>query len=228
VPATTTPNGVDLDRFTPDLRVRREMREREGLGDDDLVALFVGGDWARKGLDQAVRGLAVAQRAVERRLTLWVVGKGDERRLRRLAASCGVDGQVRFFGFRADVEPFYQAADLFVFPTLYEAFPLVSLEAAACGLPIVAPAVSGIDQLVGNDEGGLLVDRSPEAIGAAIASLASDAALRVRLGEAARQRASQYSWDRSVASVVETYRRLLGERRADRELAVVPQGEGSG
>jgi UDP-glucose:(heptosyl)LPS alpha-1,3-glucosyltransferase len=107
------------------------------------------------------------------------------------------------------VEPFYQAADLFVFPTLYEAFPLVSLEAAACGLPIVATPASGIDQLVGAEEAGLLVDRSPQSIGAAIARIACDARLAARLGEAARRRASQYTWERSVSRVVETYRRLL-------------------
>jgi UDP-glucose:(heptosyl)LPS alpha-1,3-glucosyltransferase len=215
VPAITTPNGVDFRTFKPDAGVRRRLRAAEGVGDDELVCLFVGGDWARKGVEQAVRGLARAQELTDRPLRLWLVGGGDQRRLQAVAAECGVARSVSFFGFRTDVEPFYQAADLFVFPTLYEAFPLVALEAAACGLPIVATPVSGVTELVGDNEAGMLIERSPASIGAAIARLATDNGTRERMAAAALRRVSAYSWDGSVASVIDAYHDLIGGSQSD-------------
>jgi UDP-glucose:(heptosyl)LPS alpha-1,3-glucosyltransferase len=219
VPAMTTPNGVDLGAFTPDPGRRAEVRRREAVADQELVCLFVGGDWARKGVDHTIRGVAAAQRTTSRPLLLWIVGQGDQRRMQALADAHGVGGRVRFFGFRPEVEQFYQAADLFLLPTLYEAFPLVALEAAASALPIVATRVSGVDELIGDGQAGLLVERSAEAIGDAVARLAADDELRSRLAETARLRAAAYTWDRSVASVLEAYRGLLDQPSAAAELA---------
>ena len=87
-----------------------------------------------------------------------MVGAGDAARIEALAGRHGVAGRLRLLGRRADVERWYQAADLFVFPTAYEAFPLVGLEAAASALPLVATAVNGIEDLVQDGDAGLLVE----------------------------------------------------------------------
>ena len=126
-----------------------------------------------------------------------------------LATRNGIGNQVRFHGVRRDPERFYQAADFFLFPSAYEAFSLASLEAAACGLPLVVLPISGSRELVGNNEGGLLVEPSVESVAEAVDRLASDQGLRLILGAEARRRVQGYSWDRSVASVTEVYRDLL-------------------
>lgn len=202
-----TPNGVDLDRFRPDVEARLKSRRAEGIGEGEVVALFVGGDWDHKGVSIAIEALACAR---SRSLRLWIVGRGDEDRFCAYARRLGVAERVRFFGVRSDAERFYQAADVFVLPSRYEAFPLVLLEAAACGVPVVATRVNGVEELVGEHEGGLIVDRTAEAFGEALAQLGADAGRRARMGEAARRRASTYSWDRSAASVLAIYRELLG------------------
>jgi UDP-glucose:(heptosyl)LPS alpha-1,3-glucosyltransferase len=174
---------------------------------DRVVALFVGGDWDRKGLAIAIESLAVAvDRGAE--LELWVVGAGDERRFRRIAERAGVSARVRFFGFRAVADPYYAAADVFVLPTAYEAHPLVPHEAAAAGLPVVVTRVNGVDELIGEDEAGMLVERNPDAVGAALARLALDHELRERLGRAARARTRELTWERSSERMVSLYRRL--------------------
>ena len=94
-------------------------------------------------------------------------------------------------------------------PSAYEAFSLVFLEAAACGLPLVVPPISGAKEIVGGDEGGLLVQRSVASVSAALARLAADPGLRSALGAEARRRAQLYTWDRSAASVTDLYSRLL-------------------
>lgn len=210
VPVTVTPNGVDVERYRPEPAVRSEVRGAEGVAEDEVVALFVGGDWDRKGLDVAISALAVA-RGQGAPVRLWVVGTGDEERFSSVARSEGVGAQVRFFGAQARTERFFQAADLFVLPTLYETFSLVAYEAAACGLPVVAPRVAGIDELVGSDEAGLLVEREREPVGKAVAWLALHPTARSEMGEAGRLRAQQYTWARSVDAVVELYEHLLDQ-----------------
>jgi UDP-glucose:(heptosyl)LPS alpha-1,3-glucosyltransferase len=198
VPVLVTPNGISRHRadVTPEPRTQGRV-----------VALFVGGDWDRKGLGLAIEGLAVAvARGAD--LELWVVGVGDERRFRRIAERAGVAERVRLLGFRAHVEPYYAAADLFVLPTAYEAHPLVPHEAAAAGLPVVVTRVNGVDELIGRNEAGLLVDRDADAVGAAMARLALDADLRERLGREARTRTRDLTWERSTAQMVSLYRDL--------------------
>jgi UDP-glucose:(heptosyl)LPS alpha-1,3-glucosyltransferase len=211
VPTRVAPNGVDIERFRPNPETRRDTRTDEDIGADDVVALFVGGDWDHKGLAVAIRALARATGDTAAGLWLWVVGKGDARRFRAVARQHGVEKRVRFFGARTDPERFYQAADVFVLPTLYETFSLAAFEAAASGLPVVAPRVSGIDELIGDDEAGIVVERSSEVVAAALSRLAADPDLRKHMGDEARRRASLYTWEHSVDSMLALYRELLGE-----------------
>jgi glycosyltransferase involved in cell wall biosynthesis len=214
VPVAVTPNGVDTVRFSPAPAVRNVVRRAEGIGDAEFIAIFVGGDWDRKGLAIAIAGLAVAHRVTGRRLLLWIVGSGDERRFRAMAETAGVSENVRFFGARTDTERLYQSADVFVLPTLYETFSLAAYEAAACGLPIVATRVSGVEELIGNDDAGFIVERTPEAIGGALDRLATEPELRGRLGTAGRRRAESFTWHRSTSAVLELYRAFLKDDSA--------------
>jgi glycosyltransferase involved in cell wall biosynthesis len=213
IPIRLALNGIDVDRFRPDEDVRRELRAEEGVPPTDLVALFVGGDWDRKGLAIAIDGIAKASVTARRALNLWVVGRGDERRFRRIAERCGIPQRVRFFGVRSDPERLYQASDVFVLPTLYETFSLAAFEAAASGLPVLGPAVSGIEELIGQNEGGIVVERTSQSVGDAIARLAEDADLCARLGEAARRRASEYTWEKSVEAILAAYSDALDSQR---------------
>ena len=107
-----------------------------------------------------------------------MVGSGDQARIESLARRLDVEDRIRFFGPRTDGERFYGAADVFCLPSLYEAFPLVGLEAAAAGLPLVATRVSGIEDLVVHGESGLLVERTDEAVGDALIRLSADSKLQ--------------------------------------------------
>ena len=203
-----TPNGVDVERYRPDADLRSELRKAEGVKHDELVAVFVGGDWGHKGLPIAIEAISLAAReGVDARL--WVVGEGPRASFEILAERCGIGSRVRFFGSRPDVERFYSGADVFVLPTAYETFSLVAHEAAACARPIVAPAVSGIADLVGDDEAGIIVPRTSEGVAAAIVTLARDVKRRERLGQCGRRRAMAFTWERAVTSVTDLYRLQL-------------------
>jgi UDP-glucose:(heptosyl)LPS alpha-1,3-glucosyltransferase len=210
VPVVLTPNGVDLERFRPDSELRAKVREQHAIRADEIVVLFVGGDWNHKGVGVAIEGLAEAQRRTPRQLRLWIVGRGNERRFGALAEHCGIGERVEFMGPQPATERFYQAADVFVVLSLYETFSLVAHEAAAAGVPVVSTRVSGIEDLLGDGDSGLIVERTAQSVGAAIALLAADDALRERLGAAGNARVSSATWERSIDSVTALYDTLLG------------------
>lgn len=197
-------NGVDLEEFGPDAASRRDVRQRLEIGDDELVAVFVGGEWGRKGLQVALDALARAPA-----WRLLVVGPGDEDEYSRSAESLGVSERVRFVGAVDKPAPYYAAADVFLLPTLYETFSLVTFEAAACGLPLLVTPVSGVEELIVDGENGWLIDRDPVGIAERLRQL-EDAALRARLGSAARASAAEYGWD----AMVDGYERLYEELSA--------------
>jgi D-inositol-3-phosphate glycosyltransferase len=108
----------------------------------------------------------------------------------------GIPTRVKFFGWQADPSSFYKASDIFVLPSRYEADPLVALEAAACALPVVATAVNGVVDLLGDGQAGMIVERDRDDVARALAALAVSADLRRSLGAEGRTRVqSRGGWD---------------------------------
>jgi glycosyltransferase involved in cell wall biosynthesis len=198
------PNACDLERFRPNPELRAEMRKTLGVEPHEVVALFVGSDFERKGLRPTIEALPHIP-ADGARPHLWVVGAGDEARYQRLAQDLGVDEYVKFFGGRPDAERFFAAADIFVLPTLYETFCIAAYEAAAIGLPVVGTPVSGIDELVGDGRAGIAVTQDTSEIATALETLARNRPLRERLGVTGRERASFYTWSRAEQSALAGY-----------------------
>jgi glycosyltransferase involved in cell wall biosynthesis len=196
------PNAADVNRFKPATRPQRvEWRRVNGIGESDTVAVFVGGEWRRKGLDLAIQ--AVGQ-LPQKDVKLLVLGKDAEQpRFEALAVEAGVRERVLFLGFRNDVADAMAASDIFLFPSWYEAFSLATIEAAACGLPIVATKINGAEDFVVPGETGQFIEHDPKQIATVLERLAFSAADRRRMGENSRKLVEQrYTWDR-VAQMTE-------------------------
>jgi UDP-glucose:(heptosyl)LPS alpha-1,3-glucosyltransferase len=196
------PNGVDRETFRPSAVLRDQVREELGLSASELVAAFVGGEWERKGLRHAIEGLAGAPD-----WRLIILGEGDQPSYERLSVGGGTASRVHFLGRRTDVARVLAAADAFVLPTEYEAFPLVVLEAAAAGLPLLVSRVNGAVDLIKEGENGFFIGRDAASITEALAALGVNPALRSAQATAARASTEAYGWDR----VVEAYGDLLSE-----------------
>lgn len=190
------PNGVDHETFraVSDAE-RRALRQRFGLPADRCIALFLGGDWERKGLRDAISAVAGLSD-----VTLVVVGRGDEAAMRAHASRLGAAGQVMFAGPSSEPQLWYQAADLLLFPSRYEAFSLVTLEAAASGLPIIAHAINGTEDLILPRENGILSEWGSEALRSHVVTLRDDAALRQRMRTGAVAISRRYAWDEIAAA----------------------------
>ena len=194
VPTVTIPNGVSLERFCPDEHKRAEARKRHGLAADELVALFVGSEWERKGLTVAIDALAHAPD-----WKLLVVGNGSVANYQSHARAIGVEPRVVFVGTASDPAPYYCASDAFVLPTAYETFSLVTYEAAATGVPLLVTPVNGVTDLLVDGRNGWFIDRDPERIAARLRSLGASPQLRAEMGADGRSAAQRFTWRRMVS-----------------------------
>ena len=209
VPSTVIPNAADHDRFRPDADLRASVRTTLGVTADTTIVLFLGGDWGRKGLGVTIEGVAAARRAGATNVELWVVGSGDVPRYQAASKALDDSPWCTFHGFSREPQRFLAAADVFVSATTYEAFPLAALEAAACGLPVVATNVNGIAELIRDGKEGIIVARDASSVTLAITTLARDTALRQSMGLAARESAARYTWDAVARTTLDTYDALL-------------------
>jgi glycosyltransferase involved in cell wall biosynthesis len=206
----TIHNGVDTAGFAPGLHAKqaRELRERLGIQPGSLVAAFVARSlWAHKGLAELLRALALSDG-----WEIVVAGGGDRRRYQQLADSLGVGTYVHWLGITADIEPVYELADAFVLPSRYETFSLVSFEAAASGLPVIAAPVNGVRELIEDGRNGFLVRRDPADIARCLDQLSADPARRAAMGRSAREAALRFSWHETVTRHSELYARIAAGR----------------
>lgn len=144
---------------------------------------------------------------------LLLAGTGPrEAALRAAAAARGVSGRVVFLGFRADVLDLLRAVEIAVVPSRREGFPMITLEAMSVGTPVVATAIDGIQEQIESDVDGLLVPPGDAtSLADAVVRLFGDAALREKLGAAARRRVETSF---TVAGAVAATRRVYAELEA--------------
>jgi D-inositol-3-phosphate glycosyltransferase len=214
------PYGVDRARFHPG--DRRAARAALGVTRPHVLA-FVGRLQPLKAPDVAVLALAaLARQRPDLDAELLVVGgasgngNGEPARLARLAADAGVADRVRFLAAQPHdrLATVYRAADLVLMPSWSESFGLVALEAQACGTPVLAAEVGGLQHAVGDGTTGVLLgSRQPEAWAGAVARLLSNPRRLAAMGAAASRFAGVHGWDRTAARLLGIYGDLVHARR---------------
>ena len=201
--------GVEHAFFAPG--DARGARHALGLGPGPVL-LFVGRIQPLKGVDVAVRALAELGRPDALLLVVGgASGLGGGTEVGRIVAlidDLGVCEQVVF----VDPQPhhilstYYRAADVVVVPSRSESFGLVALEAAACGIPVVASAVGGLLTLVDDGVTGYLIgERDPAAFASRIRAIIDDPVHAAVMGEHAAERARRYTWSFAAARLRRVY-----------------------
>lgn len=187
------PRGVDCDQFRPDAAGRARVRERLGMGAEQVVV----GHVSRIAAEKNVEYLAAAlERLVSgcARARVIVVGDGPARA--ELEARLGAAGTCVGYQTGAALAEYYAAFDLFAFASTTETFGNVVLEAMAAGLPVVALDAGGPGEIVRHQETGILISPKSAAsvMADALAGLIQDEARRAAMGAAARKYAEGQSW----------------------------------
>jgi glycosyltransferase involved in cell wall biosynthesis len=198
------PNGVDTVKFHP---MERELARRQcGLEENRRYLLTVSRFSHEKGLDHLLRAFArISCPDVE----LVLVGEGPKKgELLALAAELGITQRLKLPGVlgHAEVCAWYNAADLFCLPSLWEGCPNVVIEALACGTPVVASRVGGIPDLVPHADLGLLVPPGE----AELLAQAIDLALAKNWDRRGiSQFGSAHSWSEVADRVIEVFEGVL-------------------
>jgi glycosyltransferase involved in cell wall biosynthesis len=201
------PNGVDVDRFKPTIDAASSKRQF-GLGTQPCV-LFVGSLIPRKGLAFLVEA---AKKIVKERGDAKFVIAGTGPLKQQLTETLKQSNLTNSFVFLGNIQEdklanLYGAADVFVLPSIQEGQGIVLLEAQACGKPVVAFGVGGVNEAVCNGETGLLVQAgNTDALADGLLRLLSDEPLRMRMGASGRRFVSEnYTWNLCAQRMLKVY-----------------------
>ncbi|HRV90874.1 MAG TPA: glycosyltransferase, partial [Anaerolineae bacterium] len=154
---------------------------------------------------------------------LVIIGDGEQKdELSKLAGKLGIAERVEFTGkIPFDEVPLYlKAADLFCFASTTETQGLVTMEALAAELPVVAVEASGTQDVVEHDRQGLLAENNPEALAAAINRVLDDEELYHRFKQATADRAAEFDMKRKAEDLIEVYHQAIDDQRAGRPVQV--------
>ena len=212
---TVVPNALDLTRFVDPLtsEQRNRLMGELHLSPGARIVLCVAMLRPGKGVEVLLKAMGRIL-AAEPRAVLLIVGDGPERsHLDRLARAVSPPGCVRWLGMRTDVPLLLQLAEVCVLPTFQEALPTVLIEASAAGVVPVASNVGGVPEVVRHGVEGLLTAPGDErALAVAVLTVLQNHGLRLRLSQAARRRAQEFSppvWARRLVEIYSQARPVM-------------------
>jgi UDP-glucose:(heptosyl)LPS alpha-1,3-glucosyltransferase len=207
------PNGVDVERFRPDPNIRRQIRQDFDIPQDARLLLFVAHEFDRKGLAHVID----AMERLGPDYRLLVVGSDNPAPYRAMARLS--HDRIIYAGEQKGIERFFAAADAFVFPTSYETFSLVCMEAMASSLTVFATSVGGIEEYLKDGQNGITILQDGADIARKVDAVFEDAPRVERMRAAARATAETYSWDSIAGKYIDLLSEVFEERRAGSRLA---------
>jgi UDP-glucose:(heptosyl)LPS alpha-1,3-glucosyltransferase len=195
-------NGLDHGLFRPvDESERQSLRQGFGVQKGDRIILFVGSGFARKGLAYLLEAVSHLKNEP---VSLWVVGHDRLGPYQARAQQLGVAARVCFWGPRAEVAPFYQAADLLALPTLYDPCSNVVLEALGCGCPVLTTGANGAAEFITPGLNGEIMAQ-PDAVPLWVEALRHWLARSrdPQASQAATEAVAHLSWEATVSQTLE-------------------------
>lgn len=208
IPLAADPRYQPLDRE----RCRNEVRRRHGV--DAPFILYVGTFQPRKNLSTLVRAYGMLRERAALPHKLLVAGRPKYmyEAVHEAIRDTRSEPHVVFAGFvdDADLPAYYNAADVFAFPSLYEGFGLPVVEAMQCGTPVVCSSASCLPEVAG--DAALLADpHGPEALCQALERVLTEVTLAEDLRRRGLRRAAQFSWERTARETVRVYEQAAAE-----------------
>lgn len=220
------PNGVDPSRLRcADTADQLAVFRRRWAAPEERIVLFVGRLVREKGVEVLVDSMPEVV-AAHPEARFIVAGGGHADHLRSRAASLGLGHRIAFTGFilEADLPRLYAIADVAVFPSLYEPFGIVALEAMAAGVPVVTSDIGGFGEVVRHGETGLHTwANNPHSLAWGINEVLSKPKLAARLRrEGLKEVRTRYNWDGIAEATISVYQEVLAEGEVAAERRAMP------
>ncbi|NNE77923.1 MAG: glycosyltransferase family 4 protein [Pricia sp.] len=205
------PNPVAIEFFEKPIGFEgAQLRDELGIAKNDLVISFVAlGDFARKGLPELMK--ALNEDTLKDKFFKIVVagGKAQEiRTYRQMSKDLGIENKVIFVGFHTDIRPYLWISDLFSLPSLYEIFPLVCVQAAAAGLPLLVSQMHGVEEYFEDEKNGWLIERTPQSIAQVLNANSNNCYELDTMGKFASQSVKKYSHENFRKQWINLYNTL--------------------
>jgi glycosyltransferase involved in cell wall biosynthesis len=203
-------NGIELDKFRPDLK-QSMLKENWGIAQESPLIGALGRMVWQKGFTYLIEAIPDILQSLPS-VRFVIAGDGPlKKELESLSEDLNVKEQVIFPGYIGQIEQFLSNIDILVVPSVLEGFPMVTLEAMAMGIPIVATQINGVTEQISHGQEGILVPpRNPRELAGAVLQLIKDEELGARLGLAARKKIeSCFSVERMVRETEQLYLSLL-------------------
>lgn len=203
--------GFDFEKLSPNVDERMRVRREFGFADGDLVIGYVGNFVSGKGQVELIEAFEKVSAALPNS-RLFLVGRGMLPEVRAAAEKAG-EGKIVFAGWRSDVAACLNAMDIFVQPSLSEAFSQVLIEAMGVGLAAVATTVGGAAEVIENGVNGILVDPgNVDAISNEVTALLRDSERKMTIARAgAATVRERFTAAKMVERHYELYQRWLAE-----------------
>jgi glycosyltransferase involved in cell wall biosynthesis len=203
-------NGVELDRYNPNLKATTEVRRSLNITDDCFIIGTIGRLVYQKGFSYFLEA-AKHIYSQKKHVRFVIVGHGVyETKLKSLAESMGISDICTFAGLRFDIAHILSALDVFVLPSILEGLPRTVIEAMAMGRPIVATDIDGVREQLRHNETGLLVPPADsKALAAAVLDILADQEKAEYLGFQARKDAERlFDLRQTLAKIATLYTNL--------------------
>lgn len=200
------PNGVDVNYFLP----AKDSRKK----DERITIIFVGRITKQKGLKYLLKSIPIVLQMTNIPIQLEIIGDGDLRyENEKLANDLDIKKYVEFRGWLSteDVLSYLRRADIFILPSIAEAFPTtVTLQAMACGLPIIASNLPDAEKLIQPGENGFLFPiGDSKRLAEYITTLIQNQNLREEMGRKSRQKALEYQWINIAQKYLEFFEKII-------------------
>lgn len=174
--------------------------------------LYIGGFSKRKNVGTLIKAFKAAKEDFNKEHKLVIVGedRDDLPKLKDMVKLLGLEASVIFTGFIKNIELpiFYNASEIFVYPSLYEGFGLPPLEAMSCGIPVITSKVSSIPEVVG-DCGILINPENIESLRDALSTLVNNESLKVKYSALGLERSKLFTWKETARKTLEVYKKII-------------------
>lgn len=207
------PNAIHLISFKKDNELKRtEIKEKYNLKEDDKIILFVGRIAREKSIDKIIKAFAIIKKRSTGKEKLLIVGDGPAiNELKQLARTLKVEEEVTFTGSVSyeEIQYYYKMAYIFTIASTTETFGIVTIEALASGVPVLAVKAPGTVDILTDGADGLLVDNDVKKFADALEKIIREPELRGKLSQGALRTSEKYNIDTISERMLNLYREVI-------------------